>query len=332
MKAFIDRKLLQLLTVQSDADAKDLTPVKARIDAVLKRDDQPIQILLSWPTLLEYLDLGSLLAKFPPFDKNNGLFAFLMSPQAEEAESELLVQVYDQIFVECLTDVKGLPQVDQSFLLDQIQKKRLLASSQPFLGSLEFYEKLLIENPYHTMHDLILYLAWDRVCVYIATAFESIPANPKAGKVLTLLRDCLVESFQHITQQGRTRPGFFRVVEALYALNMRPDRMQEHDEAQWLLLSKGSVALQPRERLADTAYVDTTVIAKQLVESGDENPMHVFTMVPAATIEAGLDLARATMARLGSDVPGWQYTLGPVEVVCLKEAEDGLTIDRVVSR
>jgi hypothetical protein len=115
MKAFIDRKLLQLLTVQSDADAKDLTPVKARIDAVLKRDDQPIQILLSWPTLLEYLDLGSLLAKFPPFDKNNGLFAFLMSPQAEEAESELLVQVYDQIFVECLTDVKGLPQVDQSF-------------------------------------------------------------------------------------------------------------------------------------------------------------------------------------------------------------------------
>ncbi len=123
-----------------------------------------------------------------------------------------------------MTHIKALPCIQAPFLIDRIQKKRQsLALSQIneiFAQSLDDYEQSLLQNPSYTMHDLILYLAWDRVCINLAVIFEHDFSNAN-HRGLEVLKECLLESFQHITSEGRTIPSFFRAIEALYAYQMR---------------------------------------------------------------------------------------------------------------
>jgi hypothetical protein len=63
-------------------------------------DGQQIHFNLEWPAFLESIDLGSIFETFPKFDHTNKLFALLISHLALESRNDLLIRLYDQVFVE----------------------------------------------------------------------------------------------------------------------------------------------------------------------------------------------------------------------------------------
>lgn len=289
MKTFIDNKLL------------------LRIAEGSKSPSEKEKIVFGWPSLLEYLELGSLFEMLPKFDAENKLFSFLLSALAVDFDKELLIRIYDQIFVENLTQIKALPQIQPAFLLKLIQLK-IQTAPKPFLLPLDYYEKLFKENPSHAIHDLVLYLAWDRVCVHLAILFDQSLTNPQG---LEVLKECLIESFQHITKQGKTTPGFFRLVEALYAYEMREENLQKHSESEWMTLCQSSRALIPREDLSDLYYIDAAFIDMQ----DNSTKLRMLTIKTPDKVHSGISLARLMIEKLKREIPGWQYTLCPVEIV-----------------
>lgn len=337
MKAFIQNQLMRKMI--EDASKHGTSPLfEACRNAGLLGPAEKLEIVFGWSSLLEYIGEKSLFKTFPLFSQHNELFAFLISTLALNTKKDLLARLYDQIFVECLTQVKALPQIDQNFLLHHIREKRKALSSQQleelFSASLNQYEKVLTENPYHALHDLTLYLAWDRVCINLAIIFEHPFSNPAIGTVLDILKECLLESFQHITQEGRTSPSFFRLLEALYAYQMRDEYLQSYPEGEWLILCEGSKSLTPREEVADLFYIDEAIVNG---ESSNKEPLMVFTMKTGQTVKSTLALANYMLKKLRGEVPGWHYALSPAKVICVKEEDvssdsklEKLIVDKVV--
>jgi hypothetical protein len=274
------------------------------------------------------------LENFPTFDKQNELFTLMIYLLPLEAEKEHLIRAYDQVFVECLTHVKAMPQMDPAFLLKHIQQKMqsLTQADKLFVQSLARYEQRLLEYPAHFMHDLILFLAWDRACVNLAIVFEHPSPDVNIQSGLEVLKECLLESFQHITAHGRTAPGFFRLIETLYAYQMREERLQIHTEDEWTILCESASALKPREILGDVWYIDAAVADEEkLKKMEQENErLKVFTMDSADKVRASLSLARYMIDKLKNETAEWRYSLAPVEVICLKEAGSDMLVDSIV--
>lgn len=333
MKIFIDNKLIQKLTApEVQGDGQPL--VESFIGMCVLPNNKSLQVNFGWPSLFEYLHLGSLFEKFPKFDDQSNLFAFITSALDLGAETDLLIRLYDQVFVEYLTQVKALPQIHPKFLLEQIQKKRASSSSlvnELFSHPLDKYEKSLMENPANTIHDLILHLAWDRVCTNLAILFELPSSNPTFQKGLEIFKECLLESFQHITGHGKTVPGFFRLLEALYAYQMREERLETYTDAEWLILCQSSRALKPREGLIDLFYIDAALVEEEKFKQNHEQDLlKVFTLDSTEKVNAALALADYMIEKLKLEVPDWRYVLRPVEIVCLGDHRSYLSIDTVI--
>ncbi len=335
MKAFITDSLVRKINTYG-AISEQNPLIDACVEGGLLTVDQSLELLFDWPAFLESIELGSLFWSFPAFNEENQLFNFIIEILSqEEQNNELLIRLYDQIFVECLTQVKALPQIDQSFLLDQIQKKRRFTLFSPagqlFSAPLDHYERMLVENPYHTIHDLTLYLAWDRVCVNLAVIFEN-PSVAVKMSGLEVLKDCLIESFQHITGQGRTAPGFFRLVEAFYALHMREENLQTYTDAEWLILCQSAPALRSRDSLCDATYIDESLINTQVIADpqSEVRKLKIMTLDSVDKVKASLALGQYMIEKLQKEVPDWMYTLRSVEIICFREGASGLAIESVV--
>ncbi len=332
MKIFIDNNLIQKVKTTKPTDERN-SLLAALLHPEPLAQDSSVQIDFGWPSLLEYLDLGALFENFLKFDdEQNELFAFIKNVLTLDVEKDALVRLYDQLFVECLVHVKNLPQIHPAFLYEQIQKQRQKTSfslaNELFFTSLNKYEKALLENSAHTMHDLILHLAWDRVCTNLAMLFESEKSDPNFYKGIEVFKECLLESFQHITAHGRTAPGFFRLLETLYAYQMRQEKLQTYSHEEWLTLCQVSRALKPREQLIDVFYIDAAVV-NQTLASDDQfkNILRVFTMDSVEKVSAVLSLADYMIGKLKVEFPGWRYALCPVEIVCLRENEYGFHVE-----
>jgi hypothetical protein len=252
-------------------------------------------LTLSWPTLLECLSLGDLLADFPLFN--------LASSLKPEMSQESLFSLFDELFAEILTLVKNLPQIDRPVLLQRIQEVKI----EQFRDPLKKYEALFLEQPYETMHDLILYLAWDRVCINLAHLFET--AHPDLNPYLRVLKECLLESFIHITKTGKSTPSFFRLMETFYAFYMREENLQSYSETEWLILCQSSAALKPREELPDVFYIDQ---ARQ----GSKGT--IFTTQSAETVQATLSLYTLIVNREKENWPDLNDSLVSFDFIFIK--------------
>lgn len=329
MKTFIDNKLIQKIT--SETVDKENSLLKAYLKAGILTNDQPMQVMLGWPSLLEYLDLESLFENFPTLDNQNELFALIISTLPLESEKDFLIRLYDQVFVECLTHVKALPQIDPTFLIQRIQQKRQ-SSLKLFAQSLDRYERLLLEHPAHIMHDLILYLAWDRVCVNLAILFEYRSPEVDIRSGLDVLKECLLESFQHITAHGRTAPSLFRLMEALYAYQMREENLPIYTDSEWSILCQSACALKPREILSDVWYIDAAVTDDQKLKEMDKEKknLRVLTMDSVDKVQACLAFVHYMIDKLKLETE-WQYSLCPIEVVCLQEYGNDLVVNAMIN-
>lgn len=268
--------------------------------------------LFNWSSLLDFLDLGEELFKeIPSFNLENELFSLILSTLSVGAEKEIIQRLYDQIFVECLTHVRALVQIQPTYLLAEINKKK-----SSLLGkSLTTIERYLKEDPYHAMHDLTLYLAWDRVCVSVAALFEIPFAGLNALEGLAVFKDCLIESFIHIKEQGSTNPSFFRLVEALYAYDLREDRLSIHTEEEWLILCKSAPSLKPRECLLDLYYIDECI---GVVGSVSTKNSKAFTVESKEKVEARIALVHFMIKKLKKEIFHWNYEFSPLEIIYVK--------------
>lgn len=285
MPVFIDNRLMKLL-VEGAVFSEHLG-----------------QIEMERSSFLACIGLGKILESFPAFDEKNAFFAFCKSDLIFDLEKDVITYLYDQIFVGCLTDVQNSLKIEVSFLLEQLaetEKKVPGCLSSAFLK----YKQRLIDTPKQLIHDLTLYLAWDLVCLRIAILFENISSDSRNQNLLKGLEECLVESFTHITQQGKTKPDFFRMCEALYANAMRQENLQGYPQEEWEILSKSCQALMPREELSNVFYL-----------SLEETEGKVFTLDPPNKVEAVLRLAEYMMQKIRQEIPSWQYGIFPLEVV-----------------
>ncbi len=268
------------------------------------------EVSFSWPSLLEYLGMGQLLSSLPSFDKESNLFIASISALSEVENTEDVFYIYDSLFTVVLKALKALAEISPAFLLEKIEEKKGKgALLDAFLLS---NEKRLKENPTEAIHNLVLYLAWDRMCIYIARLFDCQCQEPRFIENLKKLKDCLIESYQHIAHQGTT-PSFYRMVEALFYYQMREEQLALHNEAEWKLLNQSFAVLKDSNELSDVFYIDNAVI----LDSQQEEELYHVTFDPPEIVQCRLALAHYMMAKIQKETPEWHYTLTPSRIIHL---------------
>lgn len=279
--------------------------------------DSNNRITFRWPSLLEYLGLGSLLSALPTFDQNHPIFQATLSSLYSNDEKEVIFYIYDRLFAENLTQIKALPQMNADYFLHTLQKKRENPQFLQVLSStLADYEKAFSENASQTLHDLILYLAWDRMCVWIGSLFNYQSNNSKYIHSLAILKECLIESYQHITHQGRTRPSFYRLMEALFFFQMRDENISKHAEDEWTLLCQSFPVLKGQNELMDLFYIDEEVTLEKNLNQ-PENSKRYLTLDSFDLVNARFLLTEYMLMKLKKEVVNWEFILKPKKVISL---------------
>lgn len=270
----------------------------------------------SWPSLLEYLELGGVLSRLPPFDKSQILFTATVAALCEVENPEDLFYIYDSLFTEMLKQIKALPEIDPDFLLQKIEEKKNKLSfwemEKILAPALAVQEKALKENTAQAMHDLILYLAWDRMCICMGRLFDHQSSHPLFLQNLKKLKWCLIESYQHIASQGRTCPSFYRLIEALFYYQMREEHLQLHPESGWELLTQSFPALKNPNELIDFFYIDHAVVSDSQEKEGEF--CHL-TLDPPEMVQCRLALANYMINQLKEEIPQWKYNLRPGNII-----------------
>lgn len=235
------------------------------------------EIEFRWPSLLEYLGVGSLFLSFP--DHTQECISLLSSHENVEA-------IFDNLFAVILNQINALPEIQPTALLQSMQERPHHA--------LKAFENALTDKPKDIMHDLILYLGWDRMCVQMARLFDYQSTDSKYLKGIATLRECLIESFQHISQQGRTRPSLYRMLEAFLFYEMREENLERLTEAEWSVFSQSFQVLKAQDELADFFYIDDPVLPQTRYATFDSPDQ----------VNARLAFAQTMLTRLG-----WNATI-----------------------
>lgn len=319
MKVFLDNALIRKIKLDG---------MQNFLEICRENGISPEQITFGWSSLFEYMDLGSIFETFPKFDKQNSLFAYIKSILPLDAAKTDLFHLYDQTFVECLTLVKALPEINPTFLIRKIEKKRREREDldKIFSFTIDNYENRLSIDPANAMHDLTLYLAWDRVCVDLAILFEYISPDGKLLKGLNVFRECLIESFQHITAQERTSPSFFRLINALFIYGMRDENLQKHTESEWQVFCQSFPALKSEKELMDVYYIDSAIVSEKDLEKSATDPITIMTMDSVEKVNTTLALAQTLIKKLKKEEPVWSYTLRPTKIICLNHSQEGFSV------
>ena len=304
MKIHLDNKLIKTL-------ANDPTEL---LKNPLVKDNQ---IAFSWPGLLGYLGLEQLFTMLPAFDKTTSIFETCHAVLQTCEDRATLLSLYDHLFAKNLTEIKDLPEIDPAYILDGIKKSRN-KSSFPLTEALispmlTHYEKRFKENASETMHDLILNLGWDRMCVCLRHLFDLPSANLNFLTGLAILRECLIESYIHIKAQGRTSPGIYRLVETLFFYEVREENLQKHTAADWSMLSESFPLIQEEHQLIDFSYIDEAIVCKEAIQ--DDFSTWYLTLESTQTVESRLNLARYIIEKI--EEPGWNFSLQPKKIVSL---------------
>lgn len=264
-----------------------------------------------WPTFLEYLELGDLFSTFPSFDESQPLFVATVSALCEVDNPEDLFYIYDSLFTTILKQIKNLPEIDPIFLLERIEEKKNRLSFwelEKYLSpALASHELALRNNAADAMHDLVLYLAWDRMCIAMARLFDYPSSDVKYLSNLKRLRWCLIESYQHISAQGKTTPSFYRLMEALFYYQMRVEHLPMHTESEWELLQKSFPVLKNQNELVDVFYID----------QGKESLLNHLTLDTPEVVQARLDLATYMIGKISEEVPQWSFSLRQCNIIHL---------------
>lgn len=262
------------------------------------------QIIFNWTTFFHYLELDSIFETFPKFDSTNPLFVSYVEALSTPTEQNALYDLYDHLFKECLIQVKTLEQIEPTFLIERIQSAKE-RSVEPFREVLEQLETSFLHDPQNMMHSLILYLSWDRFCICLARLFDYQTEDKVFLANLEVFKDCVIESFHHIKQHGRTSPSFVRLMEALFFYEMREEKLQRHQDEDWKTLNHGFSLFNAPEKLADVPYMSVGVPGQEEFE--------YLTTASSEKIQADLALTDYFIRRVQADFPDWSFGRSPIK-------------------
>lgn len=216
-------------------------------------------VIFNWTSLFHYLKLQDIFENFPRFDADNPLFQGYVETLAKPIDKKGLCDLYDHLFKECLVHVKALDAIDPAALIERIQNAKKTAPA-PIRKVLEQFESSFLFDLQSTMHSLILYLAWDRFCICLARLFDQQSDNPVFQNNLLVFRECLIESYDHIKQLGRTVPSFYRLMEALFFFEMREEKLQQHAKEHWEILNQSFSIFSKPEILVDPIHMNVSTV------------------------------------------------------------------------
>jgi len=277
------------------------------------------QISLRWPTLLEYLGLGAITNNLTPFDEKAPLFQATLSTLHLDDEEETIFYIYDRLFVENLKGIKDLQELQLSSLLQSLKdcgKHVNEEVKKVFSPTLTSFQQLFNDNPSFAMRDLILYLAWDRMCVCISRLFDSQSSDKKFIRGLGIMKKCLVDSYLHLTKNGETSPSLYRLLESLVFYSMREESLETHTPAEWAVLSQSFQVLKGEEGIADVFYIDDSGVVEGQLQTALECYL---TLDPSDKINTRIALASFMLDKLKSEFPEWNYCFQQKEVVSLSK-------------
>jgi len=307
MEVVVDNQIVQILV----ADGAEVKKNRLLVDV-------NHSISFRWPSLLEYLGLGTLFIDLPVFDQTEPLFQASVAALCVHNDKNELFHIYDHLFAVCLHQIKNLPQITSTFLLEAIATRQApsdLEIKKQLSSSLNSYEEALKANPSHTIHDLILYLAWDRICVWMSRLFDYQSADSKFISGLEVLKDCLIESFQHIMNQGRTSPSIYRLLESLFFYYVREENLQKHTDDEWPILNQNFQSLSSQEELVDYFYIDDAVASSdQLIDEVKTSRSYLILDMPDK-VNIRLSYANYMINKLRLEVPEWNYGLQQEKIV-----------------
>jgi|GEM_PF-1285505 len=308
MNSVIDNQISGLISSNS-----------AKIQNYLALLNENNEITFRWPSLLEYLGLASVLSDLPEFGPDDPVFIACIETLSATDKIEVLHQLYDQLFAEILSQIKALPQIDSSFLLQKIKHQREKNSEKnkkALSASLDGFETALTEKVIYAMHDLILYLAWERMCVCMAKIFDYQSNDPKFINGIGVIKECLVDSYEHIKEQGRTAPGIYRMLEAFLFYEMREENIDKLSAIEWSVFSKSFQFLKPQDQLADYFYIDDAVVDQSILNAEDDTEYLVLDAPDR--ISDLLVFASHMIHKLKAEFPSWKYAFHPKKVISLK--------------
>lgn len=278
--------------------------------------DPKNKIGFRWPTFLKYLDIEPFSTDFPIFDEANVIFQASLDVLHTWKDNDTIFHMYDRLFAEILSLIKALPQIDPNFLLEAAKKRPPLVPSElekAMTAAFAIYEKALVENTYHTMHDLILYLGYDRICVWIAHLFDYPSSEPKFIRGIKVLKECLIESYLHISNQGRTFPSIYRLFETLVFYNMREDVLNQHTPDDWAILSQSFSVLKGDRDISDVFYIDDAVLTTSKLKTYPE--CCYLTLNNPDEINLQHHLAKFMLKKLAIEFPDWNYKLQEQKII-----------------
>lgn len=281
-------------------------------------EDPTNQVILKWPTLLKYLnlDVGALFTTLP-FEESQPLFQTALATLVNHEKKEDLFELYDLLFAEILTGVKNLPQLQPQVLLHALMESKIKPSFEMTLHS---YEKALREDASKTLHDLILYLGWEHMCVCLSRLLDYQSQDPQFIAALQILKECLIESYQHIMHQGRTTPSIYRLFEALFFYEMREERIDTHLAEEWTILSQSFPLIKDQHSPADCFYIDDAVVSVDLPKEITEFSDCYATLDSQVQIDARFAFALCLMNKIKKEVPNWNYMLQKPQIISLHES------------
>ncbi len=294
MKLIIDNQIIKLIKAEMFKTPDNLFT------------EQNNQVTLRWPSLLEYLDLGSIFSQLPEFNQTNPLFQATVTTLHSYVDQDTIFNIYDRLFAENLTLIKVLPQLQSVALLQAIEHQPKLANLEienALSFSLKHYKTALTLNNRNAMHDLILYLGWDRMCAWISRLFDYQSQDTNFVKGLKILKECLIESFLHISHQDQTPPSFYCLLEALVFYYMREECLQKHSSDEWIILSQSFQLIKQKDELADFFYIDDGIVKKSKTPSESL----YLTLESSDKVNARITLAELILGKIKSDFPAWNY-------------------------
>jgi len=251
----------------------------------------------NWSTLLTSLKLEQIYKNIPPFTSDHKTFTIFLEWMGRECAEDLVIEIYDQLFIECLTSVKQLPELQYSFLLQKI--KIAIGQNSLIDPPLKVFLAYLEKEPSFAMHDLILYLAWDRMCIALGIVFEQTLQYDFFLANIAILKKCLIESFIHIKMQGRTNPNFFRLAETIYAYQMREENLQTYPEEEWQILCKMAIALRDREALPNVPYIDQAINSRSQLTQINAITLDNLEKVKASILLSNYVLTKCDLQEFG---------------------------------
>lgn len=270
-------------------------------------------IIFKWPTLLKFLKLDPM-PQLKTWDETNPIFQLYLKSLFSITEKELLYHIYDMLFAETIGEIKSLKDLSKKNLLEKIEN--ISNQNKNIINALQSFQSDFSGSNSKAMHDLILYLSFERMCHCLSKFLDYQTKDLTYTHNLKVLRECLIDSYVHIRSQGNCFLSFYTLIESLFFFEMREENLSKHTDEEWKVLNQTFSVLKQDEGLTSCFYIDDAL--SELETSKNTSPKSYLSCESKEIVEIRLNFANVMLKKLQNEIPSFQYVLKPLLIIYSK--------------